>query len=233
MDTENAADRYRLLLKLTPSQALAVEVIDRGGSHSEAAEAAGVDRTTVVRWMRHPAFMAEINRRRLDRARSNERALAEIDRKAMAVVAEAIESEGSDLALRWFKLRGFGGLTKAATGPIDAADIIEGRRRDLPAEALARLGAWSTERAVDALWQEQEGPSGPTDWKQELLLLRADDLAFFSEDGIADLLDQVDLDDPEVAAHVKVLGLAVDGGEHGTDSDDEDGRHRGSSSTTS
>ena len=40
-------DRYKLLHELTPSQTKALEALDAGSTHSEAAAVAGVDRTTV------------------------------------------------------------------------------------------------------------------------------------------------------------------------------------------
>jgi hypothetical protein len=220
-----AADRYKLLLRLNPSQALAVEVLDRGGTHAEAAEAAGVDRTTVARWARHhPAFIAEINRRRLDRARSNERALADIDSKALAVLAEALDSGDPDLAFRWFKLRGLGGLTNGPVGPLDPFQLIHGRMRELADGVLASFGdcmSWSTQdRAVKAIWEDVEGHrepleapepfdgDPPTDWKRELLdLEEPDDLLLFTEQEIDLFLENVDHSDPEVAAHVRHLGL--------------------------
>ena len=44
-----STDRYKSLLTLNAKQLEALEVLDRGGTHVEAAEAAQVDRTTVSR----------------------------------------------------------------------------------------------------------------------------------------------------------------------------------------
>ena len=43
-------DRYKSLHELNPSQVIALGALDSGGTHSQAAEAAGVDRRTVSRW---------------------------------------------------------------------------------------------------------------------------------------------------------------------------------------
>ena len=66
--------RYKVLHELSPIQATALGLLDTGVSHAEAALAAGVDRTTVSRWAtRHPAFIAELNRRKEERAEEGKR----------------------------------------------------------------------------------------------------------------------------------------------------------------
>jgi|GEM_PF-1804567 len=213
----SATDRYRLLLELNPSQALAVEVIDRGGSHAEAAEAAGVDRTTVSRWVsRHPAVIAELNRRRLDRARSNARVLAETDRKALACIADALESGDPNLALQWFKIRDLANLTGCVVGPTDATVVIQDRASTLPNDFLKvydKVEGRTAGRAVDVIWAELEGSVdlGVTelvDWKDELLSLALDELIDLDPGEIEEILENVDLGDPEVVEHLQRLGLA-------------------------
>ena len=44
--TTDVTDRYKSLHELSPSQAIAVDVLDSGGTHAEAATAAEVNRTT-------------------------------------------------------------------------------------------------------------------------------------------------------------------------------------------
>ncbi len=66
---------------LTPAQAQALAALAAGQSVSEAASAAGVDRTTVHRWLNNdPGFVAEFNAARLEMVetvRSGVRKLAE------------------------------------------------------------------------------------------------------------------------------------------------------------
>lgn len=60
-----ARDAVSSLSELTPAQATAVEVIAAGGTHAEAAQAAGVARETVTRWLSsHPGTRAALARLR-------------------------------------------------------------------------------------------------------------------------------------------------------------------------
>ncbi len=53
---------------LSDSQHLAIDVLLTGGTHREAAEAAGVARTTVTEWVNHRSeFCRELERRRWQR----------------------------------------------------------------------------------------------------------------------------------------------------------------------
>lgn len=222
----DATDRYKLLLKLNPSQALAVEVLDRGGTHAEAAEAAAVDRTTVARWVRrHPAFIAEVNRRRLDRARSNEHALGEIDRKALATLREAMESGGPDLALRWLKLRGLTVVASGPAGPTDPLAVIEARQNALSNEMFSNLALSSGQtvgKAVSAIWADLEGPEivdtfetyecnwdDVGDWEEELGSMEPEDLLLFSAEELENLVAKAGTD-PTGARHLRRLGLVDD-----------------------
>ena len=58
-------DDYSWLREVSDRQVLAIDTLVAGGTHQEAAAAAGVHRVTVSNWARrHPGFMAEVNRRR-------------------------------------------------------------------------------------------------------------------------------------------------------------------------
>jgi hypothetical protein len=69
-----------LRIELCPAQARALAALLRGTTVTAAAEAAGVDRATVHRWLRHDTdFQAELNRGKaelLDAVRAELRALA-------------------------------------------------------------------------------------------------------------------------------------------------------------
>jgi len=57
-----APARDHLLRDLTASHVAAATVLLGGGTHAEAANAAGVHRVTVIRWAhRRPAFIARMN----------------------------------------------------------------------------------------------------------------------------------------------------------------------------
>ncbi len=97
-------DRYQSLLKLTPAQSIAVDVLDAGGTHTEASQAANVNRVTVTRWMHHhPAFIAELNRRRLERANHLVTQTARTTAKAMQLVESAIDGGDIQAALAWLR----------------------------------------------------------------------------------------------------------------------------------
>jgi hypothetical protein len=98
-------DRYQSLLRLTASQVSAVEALDAGSTHADAAQTAGVNRVTVTRWVHHhPAFQAELNRRRLERL---ERLAARADSvtvTALDVIAQAIDTGDVASALAWIRM---------------------------------------------------------------------------------------------------------------------------------
>jgi hypothetical protein len=108
MDTRsNPTDRNELLRNLTATQAIAIDAIDTGAPIAEAARVAGVDRTTVSRWVNHhPAFRAELQQRRLDRVRRNEQRLHELTTAALDAVREAVDSGDQATALQWLKIAG-------------------------------------------------------------------------------------------------------------------------------
>jgi transposase-like protein len=107
-------DDYKSLLELTAKQSIAIEVLDRGGSHQEAADAAGVHRVTVSKWVSdHPAVKAEMHRRVVARAREMTTKSGEISAKALSLIREAIEDGDRQAAFKWL------GLTKHLF-PLDA-----------------------------------------------------------------------------------------------------------------
>lgn len=134
----NATGRDRLLHELTPSQTLALEALDAGSTHAEAAAAAGVDRTTVSRWAtRHPGFVAEINRRKSERAHEHRREVEGTTARALTVVKDRIDSGDAEFALRWLKLIGMGTLINPSIGPTEPDSVIEGHRRAMGGDLLS------------------------------------------------------------------------------------------------
>ncbi len=125
----NFTDCHDSLLTLTSAQSQALEAIDGGASHAEAARLAGVDRTTVSRWANHhPAFRAELNQRRIDRARRHQESLDGITTAALEVIKSAIEEGDQAIALQWVKVVG---VSSAVEGSQEAGlpeTLIENHR---------------------------------------------------------------------------------------------------------
>lgn len=156
----NEAKRYKSLHELSATQAIAIEIIDGGGTHLEASEAAGVDRTTVSRWVvKHPAFVAEINRRRRDRAIESGIRIASITATSLRLVEEAITAGDLAIATRWLMRFGPSLLGSGEHAPLSADEVIEERRRALPAggelfEMLDSMDGRSTDDASSLIEQE-------------------------------------------------------------------------------
>src|SRR5262249_15361106 len=83
------------------SQHQAILALAGGASITSAAEAAGIDRSTIYRWLRHDAeFVVELNRSKrdhLDRVRGELRSLAS---DAVKALRELVTSEATPPAVR-------------------------------------------------------------------------------------------------------------------------------------
>jgi hypothetical protein len=100
-------NRYKSLLQLTESQISALEIIESGGTHEDAASAAGVHRVTVTKWCHHhPAFIAERNRRQIERAEQVSVLTDTLTIRAIEVVTAAIETGDESIAMQWLRLIG-------------------------------------------------------------------------------------------------------------------------------
>ena len=74
-------DGHRLY-QLSEKQLRALDVLANGGTHADAAEAAGVHRVTVTKWCNsHPAFKADRNRRRSEMSFALADKAAQIDQE--------------------------------------------------------------------------------------------------------------------------------------------------------
>ena len=81
---------------LSEQQQTAVALIIGGKNYQETADILGVNRSTVSQWANHdPAFMAEVNRRRQDLWREVTDGIRALAPKALAVLREELEKEGS------------------------------------------------------------------------------------------------------------------------------------------
>jgi hypothetical protein len=116
---------------LTPAQVLALDVLDAGGTHSEAAQVAGVHRVTVSKWTtRHPGFVAELTRRRLARFELVADRAEAVTLSALDLVAKAIDNGDTSAALSWLKLAGLPSSladhrAKVASAPLSAGEMLD------------------------------------------------------------------------------------------------------------
>lgn len=145
---------------LTPPQIAAIGALMAGGTHDEAAAAAGVHRVTVKRWVNHhPAVIAEMNRIRLDAARQTQEQLRRLTARALEVVEGALSSGDLEAAFRWLRLVPPPPVVSAA-GPTESRNVVEQVRLRLssPLEELISLGnERSTEDAEHEIAQRPRG----------------------------------------------------------------------------
>jgi aryl-alcohol dehydrogenase-like predicted oxidoreductase len=121
---------YKSLRELSDRKLVAIDALLTGATHSEAADQAGVHRVTVSKWVSgHPAFQAELSRRRQERNEQRAARLRELDEAALDAVAHQLDTSDSEFALKWLKLRGINSSIHPAPGPTDAEEIIERRYR--------------------------------------------------------------------------------------------------------
>ena len=152
-------DRYQSLLDLSGSQLTALEIIETGGTHAEAANAAGVHRVTVTKWCHHhPAFIAERNRRQIERA---ERVAVITDAatiRAIEVVTAAIDTGDAETAMKWLRLfapRQIHQVGVDHSGPITAQNVIDAiAETESMSSPMAVLTNSYRESAITAITRE-------------------------------------------------------------------------------
>jgi hypothetical protein len=147
MDVTN---RYQTLRELTDSQIRGLDVLVAGGTHAEAAEAAGVHRVTVSRWAsKHPAFRAEMNRMRKELLDQRTDRIRKIDALALEIIARRVEDQDEAAAMQWVKLRRLGVADVSSIGPTTYDRLIDG-------ETAARVSAIDTQDLTDMLTKTSE-----------------------------------------------------------------------------
>ena len=159
--TQLTTDRYESLLQLNASQVIAIETLDAGGTHQEAADAAGVNRVTVTRWVHHhPAFQAEWNRRRFERLEYLAARAENVTAAAFDVVAQAIDAGDVATALAWVRMTYSGTNTQSGSSlnaPLTPGAVIDGAAESIsmrePMEAYTKI---FREAAVDRIHAELE-----------------------------------------------------------------------------
>ena len=90
---------------LSDSQHLAIDVLLTGGTHREAAEAAGVARTTVTEWVNHRSeFCRELERRRWQRAEQVNDRVGALTTRSLDVVEQHLDAGDLRAALGVLRL---------------------------------------------------------------------------------------------------------------------------------
>ena len=120
---------------LSDSQHLAIDVLLTGGTHREAAEAAGVARTTVTEWVNHRSeFCRELERRRWQRAEHVNDRVSALTGRALDVIEEHLGAGDLQAALGVLRLLPREALHRAPTPPPTAE-----QRENVGAMLRARL----------------------------------------------------------------------------------------------
>ena len=109
---------------LSDSQHLAIDVLLTGGTHREAAEAAGVARTTVTEWVNHRSeFRRELERRRWQRAEQVNDRVGALTARALDVIEEHVAAGDLRAALGVLRLLPREALHRTPTPPPTAEQL--------------------------------------------------------------------------------------------------------------
>lgn len=124
------------LLCLTPRQETAVELLLSGKSDAATADSLGIHRTTIARWRAaHPAFQAELARRRAELYGAAAERLRALVPKALDVLETGLEgNDRLSTAQKILAMAGLDKLTAPPSDPDDAETIVVGLIRQRMAE---------------------------------------------------------------------------------------------------
>ena len=113
--------------ELSPKQLAVISSLIAGCTVTEAAEAVGVDRSTIHRWLSSDAaFIADYNRQRLDLVNSQQARLRTLSDKSLSVLEKLLDDEQVSPSVRLRAAMAIvhrQGLSRASIGPTDAAEI--------------------------------------------------------------------------------------------------------------
>ncbi len=123
MEKPTETDVFR---HLTPRQEAAVDLLFSGKSDTETAAALGLHRTTVSGWRRHhPAFVAELNRRRQELYRASSDRLRGMVSKALDALELALKGDCPIPSVTLIlKLAAFDKVERP-TGHVDAECVLD------------------------------------------------------------------------------------------------------------
>ena len=132
------------LLRLTPRQETAVELLLAGKSDAATAETLGIHRTTIARWRAaHPAFQAELARRRAELYGAATERLRSLVPKALDVLQAGLDGDDRlPTAHAVLKMAGFDKLAAPPSVPDDAETIVVGLLQQRIAEKQAERAKW-------------------------------------------------------------------------------------------
>ena len=109
-------------LSLSPKQCLAIKELTSGSNQLKAADAAGVDRSTLNRWINHdPAFRAAFNAWQVDVLSTTKGQMVATTKDAMETVIKAIR--GGDAKLAWKLLESLGLTGPVTPGPTNVEEL--------------------------------------------------------------------------------------------------------------
>lgn len=121
--------------RLSDKQHLAIDALLTGGTHREAAKAAGVARTTVTEWVNHRSeFCRELERRRWQRAEQVNDRVGALTTRSLDVIEKHVVAGDLRAALGVLRLLPREALHRATTPP----PTVE-QREDIGAMFRARL----------------------------------------------------------------------------------------------
>ena len=127
--------------EVSDRQSIAIDALVSGATQQEAAEKAGVQRTTVTEWCNHNfVFMADRNQRRRDRLEAAGEQLRETLCAALVHLGEKVREGDTGAAMAIVKAVGVGHLLDATKpGPTDPAAVKTNLAKRYEAEVLTDL----------------------------------------------------------------------------------------------
>ena len=143
--------------EISDKQSIAIDALVSGALQWEAAEKAGVQRTTVTAWCNHNiAFKAERNQRRQDRVEAAGEQLQETLCAALVHLGEKVREGDTGAAVTIVKAVGVGHLLDAARpGPTTPMGVHQDLAADLKSDLVGEMFvseeiSWMVERDSDA-----------------------------------------------------------------------------------